>query len=384
MKNVASLTNQPFMNNADKSIKVLIAASEQEKLRIYRLRYQIYVEEMGRELPSADHKNRLVFDEFDEKGFLVYAQSGSEVIGTVRLNIGTTGEFSPQLVRMFHMDVFQEFSNGQHKQKLGFSSKYLVDSAYRRSQAAYLVGVQLYEIYRSEEVQFCFAGCNPYMIPLYERIGFRRFADNFDIPEYGCMVPLVWILEDESHMRTVCSPFLRNARRHRNNPAAANWFLKEFPTASRFINSRLINEDELWLILKQKLGQSPLLVISVLTGLTETEAKKFVHIGIIHMYKKGDQIIAPDDLCHEMNILLLGRLEVNNPALGNPNDTVIISPGCLFGRVALSKIEKQIVHVVAVTEVEYLVISGMAFETFSHQHPTVASKIMNNICNLVD
>jgi Cyclic nucleotide-binding domain/Acetyltransferase (GNAT) domain len=383
MKNVVSLTNLPFMDNSDQSIKVSFAVSEQEKFRIYRLRYQVYVEEMGRQLPSADHKNRLVFDELDEKGFLVYAQAGSEVIGTIRQNIGTAEEFSPELVCMFCMDIFRTFDKGRHK--FCFTSKYIVAPAYRRSSTAYLVVAWSYEFWRDGgEIQFCFAGCNPNMIPLYERLGFRRFADNFYVPEYGCMVPLVLVMEDESHLRAVGSPFYRKARRFRNNPAAANWFIKEFPTTTRFVNSSLTSKEELWLILKEKFGQSPQLAIPILNGLTEQEAKEFVHIGVVHMYKKGERIISFGDFCHEMNILVIGILEVNNPAIDNPLDTMRVSPGGLFGRVALSEIKKQTVYVTALTEVEFLVISNMAFAAFCHNHPVIAHKVIRNIGSRAD
>lgn len=380
MKNMVSRVEPQSMENANQRVKIAIAESEQERQRIYRLRYQVYVEEMGRKLASADHKNRLVSDEFDETGFLVYAQIGSEIIGTIRNNISTPDEFSPELFQMFHMDVFRTFDNGQRKREFCFTSKYVVSTAYRRSPAAYMLVAGSYEFWRDQrEVQFVFGGGNPHMIPLYERLGFRRFADNVNIPDYGCMVPLVWLVEDESHMRAVGSPFYRNARKRRNDPAAANWFVKEFPAAARFINSRLVSEDELWLILQEKLGRTPRQAIPVLEGLTEEEAKKFLHIGVVHLFKPGERFIAPGDFCHEMNILLKGRLTINNPAINNPLDTTRIKPGNFCGRVALLESGIQDVQATAVTEVELLVISGMVFEAFCSSHPKIAEKILLNL-----
>jgi CRP-like cAMP-binding protein len=121
-----------------------------------------------------------------------------------------------------------------------------------------------------------------------------------------------------------------------------------------------------------------------LGGLTEQEAKKLVHIGVVHMYKKGERIITSGEFCHELNILVTGILEVSNPAVDNPLDTLYVKPGGLFGQVALSGTKKQTVNVMALTEVEVLVISSMAFAAFSHNHPVIAHKVIQNIDSRAD
>lgn len=380
MRTAKAKVNLQNEGSVDKNVKVAVAKNAREKLRIYRLRYQVYVEEMGRQLSSADHKNRLVVDDLDESAFLVYVQKDKKVVGTIRNNIYAMEQFPPELIRMFRMDIFRTFNNGHCNQKFCFTSKYVVKEVFRRSPVAYMLVAGSYEFWRDAgEVQFVFAGCNPYMVPLYERLGFRRFAENVVIPEYGCMVPLVWLVEDESHMRAVGSPFYRNARKRKNDQAAARWFEQKFPEVARFVNSRLVSKDELWLILQEKLGKSPQQAMSVLKGLSEQEAKTFVHIGIIHLYKRGERILTPGDFCNEINILLTGTLEVSDPAINNPLDTASIKSGGLCGRIALIKRAEQTVLATARTEVELFIISGMAFEAFSRSHPIIAKKILQNI-----
>src|SRR5437867_11213315 len=59
--------------------------SEDLKRAIYRLRYQIYVEEFGFERPE-DHPNGLEIDQYDQYSIYVAAlNAADEVIGTVRL-----------------------------------------------------------------------------------------------------------------------------------------------------------------------------------------------------------------------------------------------------------------------------------------------------------
>ena len=362
-------------------LKVAIAESEGEKQRIYRLRYRVYVEELHRRLVSVDHKNRLVFDVLDDWGRLLYAQIGTEMVGTVRLNIGTIDSFAPELVEMFQMHKFQMFYKKYKRQpKFSFSSKYVVARKYRRSQAAFLVIGKSYELCRREGgVQFSFAGCNPYMIPLYEKMGFQRFGENVEVPEYGCMVPLVVMPEGENHLRAVGSPFLRDARKRSNDETAARWFMQEFPAAGCFVNSRLVTEDELWLILCEKLGQSPRQAMPVLAGLTEEEAKKFLHIGVIHRYSKGERIFSPGDFAHEIHILLSGTLVISSPARNHPLETICIKPGDFCGRAALLESGEQTAEATAMTDVELFIVSGMAFMAFSCSQPAIARKVRDNI-----
>ena len=49
-----------------------LARTEDEKRAVYRLRYDVYVEEMGRYRTVADHENRLLVEPEDETGRIFY------------------------------------------------------------------------------------------------------------------------------------------------------------------------------------------------------------------------------------------------------------------------------------------------------------------------
>jgi hypothetical protein len=70
------------------------AETEDEKRAIYRFRYDVYVEEMGRYASVADHENRLLVEPEDETGRIFYAAQDGEVVGTSRLSWGGDAPFS--------------------------------------------------------------------------------------------------------------------------------------------------------------------------------------------------------------------------------------------------------------------------------------------------
>ena len=65
-----------------------IAETKDEKQAVYRFRYQVYVEEMGRYRSIADHENRLMTEPEDDHSRIFYAAEGDEVVATARLTWG--------------------------------------------------------------------------------------------------------------------------------------------------------------------------------------------------------------------------------------------------------------------------------------------------------
>ena len=110
-----------------------IATTLKEKREIYRLRYRIYIEEMAMYITSADHDNNLLYDDLDKWGILLYAKSGSELIGTIRVNIGQQSEFPPDLSQFLSLKRFQKFYRENNQQIFAYSSKLMVAPHCRNS-----------------------------------------------------------------------------------------------------------------------------------------------------------------------------------------------------------------------------------------------------------
>ncbi len=65
--------------------KFVIASSEEDKEKVYRLRYRTYVEEFGFEKPE-DHPGGLETDEYDPYSVHFAVFNGSDdIVGTIRL-----------------------------------------------------------------------------------------------------------------------------------------------------------------------------------------------------------------------------------------------------------------------------------------------------------
>lgn len=369
-----NLPNAGAEKESDKAIRICFASTTEEKLEIYRLRYRIYVEEMSRNLEAIDHENKLLYDDLDDWGILIYAQLGSEIIGTMRINVGKLDKFPPDLIQILALDRFQRFDP---QQSFALSTRLMVAPKYRSSQALYLLLAKGYEIYCNHQVLFSFGGCNFYLIRLYEQLGFRRFGRNFIDPGYGLLTPIVLLVDDVEHLRAVRSPYLRIARKRKSfNSEVVPWFFKEFPETLPVVNSQLFSEEELWDYLCSRLKSPVQKAVPVAEILSEEAARKLFHCGVVVHCQQGDQILTRGDTSNELNILISGMLTANSTS---NRPTTAIHPGQHFGAIGLAEQAKYKEDVIAAAHSEIFVLSRQSFQKFSHNNPDVADNFLQHL-----
>jgi predicted GNAT family N-acyltransferase len=375
----------PYIEGAsESSIVIGIAITPEEKKEIYRFRYQTYVEEMSKHLNDIDSVNRLLHDELDEWTILLSAKIGSKIIATIRLNIGTLEDFPRKLTLILSLDDFQDSYSESSDHKFALITKVMVAPSHRSSPALYLLIVKCYELCDKYGVQFGFGACNVHLLRLYEQMGFHRYNKNFIDPGYGLLIPIVMLADDRQHFHAVNSPLFRIARRKKGviNSQAVKWFHEKFIRNSPNINSKIITAEELWSILCKGLHCSPMKAITLLRELTDTEAKTFLHScsSLVHC-DTGDMITTQGDISYSYNILISGKLKSLTFQYPIKEYTL---PGQHFGANGLTEHNKNTEDIVAVTSVQILVLSGMAFPRFFHSHPDIAHKIVQTMRSLTN
>ena len=78
-------------------LEVRVAETAEEREAVFRVRYDIYVEEMGRYRSVADHERRRLVDPEDDTSWIIYATDGADVVGSMRITWGGDGFSSRQL-----------------------------------------------------------------------------------------------------------------------------------------------------------------------------------------------------------------------------------------------------------------------------------------------
>lgn len=87
-----------------------LATTAEEKEAIYRFRYRVYVQELGKPMKHADHERKRLYeavDDDEEHTANFYCKgSDGQVTGVLRVHTYGPGEVPPELFRACSMDKF--------------------------------------------------------------------------------------------------------------------------------------------------------------------------------------------------------------------------------------------------------------------------------------
>lgn len=349
-------------------IELIEAHSQKEKQAIYRLRYQVQVEEMGRMIPGANHLRKTITDELDDWSYLLYAEQNGRIVCTVRLTIGLAEDFPNDLTQIFQLKRFQEFAPSSPNLCLG--TKLMVVSEFRSTPVMFRLMAMSYKIARNNNVQFSFGGCNPYLIPMYEQLGYRSFTAGFQDPGYGFVVPQVILLEDLQHLIALGSPFLRIARKYPNSSAAREWLQVNVPEVFAVPVSVVTDAQDKWGYVTRRVGNLSD-IAPILHRLTMEESRQFLQIAAPFECNKGQEFIRTGDVCNELNLLIAGEMRVSDDA----GRSWLAGPGDAVGALGLFDQTHHKVDATAVSDCEILAISRFAFEKLLRSQPDLAEKL---------
>jgi GNAT superfamily N-acetyltransferase len=351
-------------------LDVRVAESDDERLSVYRFRYQTLVREMGWGSLHANHDREIIHDGLDEPAQQLYVSSDGSVVATLRLLLDAPEKVPNALNAALALDRFGSFP----PKVISLSDRLMVAPAWRRSQVSSLLLGAAYKIARQHGSRFDITYCPPAMLELYEQLGFRRYADNITTDD-GYRVPLVLLTEDIRHMRENNSPFARLAKAiGDNDPETAGWFNQAFADFASQQSRRLMNEERFWHFLTARLHQTPNVGIPLLAGLGYEEAKRFLSLATVIVCNDGDAIVKTGETGREMYVVLSGEVTVS--AAGGDQVMARLGRGAVFGEMALLSAEPRAADVTAHGTTELLVLSEEFLHHTMSMVPEVSAKVL--------
>ncbi|MCP5047709.1 MAG: cyclic nucleotide-binding domain-containing protein [bacterium] len=354
------------------NLQIGIAESDDIKKEIYRFRYSIYVEEMGKKLQHSDDKHRIIKDQLDDSCLLLYARSEEKIVATMRLNSGD----DPNIPQEFNARYgLSDFSSSPPREIL-LVSKLMVAEEFRGTTPLAKLLYYSYRLSKQKGIRLAFCNCAPSLVQMYEHLGFRRYKDNFMDPEVGYRIPLVLVLDDIHHLKAARSPFYRLARQMVMDPAASGWFQKAFPAYAGYVNKRLMTNDLFWTYLTSRLHDED---VFLLRDVGETQARRFLTSGTVLNCKAGDVIVREADVGNEMFVMLQGNVEVVRFVDNQKHSIAILGRGEVFGEISyLSKLPRT-ATVIAISDVEVLALSQAFLQEVMKQMPETAAQVLFNL-----
>ncbi len=202
------IRNKPLVNlratdsspSGEFFVKRVVATGE--RLAVFQFRYTVIVEELGVQIPAANHEHCSIEDDEDSFAHIFAAYDGGEVVGTCRVNFLRDGSVDPHS-RLMNLGA------SSTRDVMSVSSRFLVAARYRGTFVAVMLIQAWYRFLRASGIESDYILVKSDLADFYARIGYRPFGDSLSHPEVGEVLPLWLSVLDETHLRAIRSPFVR-------------------------------------------------------------------------------------------------------------------------------------------------------------------------------
>jgi CRP-like cAMP-binding protein len=351
------------------------AETEEEKLAVYRLRYDVYVEEMGRYRGAADHERRLLVEPEDETARIFYAAPDGEVVATSRMSWGGDAPFSPRQIEQYQLAPFlAEVA----PEAIVVAERGMIVPRLRGGPIYAQLAARSRRFVQEKRVQLIVGACEPHLLSLYLGRGARPYAKrNINSPEAGYLIPIVTVVEDIEYLRRIGSPVAETAIDY-GADARIPRCIDRLVTRESVMSERLSLADAYWGEVHRTIGALGEGHFSALDGLSEEEAERCLGHSNIIGCGAGDRVLKKGGVARNMFVVLEGTLEARD------GDELlrVMSRGDVFGEIAFLLDQPRSADVYAATDgVRVLSLSEGTIRKLID--PGVAARLMLNISKML-
>lgn len=365
--------------------RVRLATTTAEKEEIYRLRYDVYIEEMGgrNRHTEADFAARQLRDDWDDRAYHFYVRQNGKIVACGRHNLRTEGPLECE--DQFEMKKFAPvFPN-----HVSLTSRLTLHPRIRGSHLLKQLTCAMYEFLCERGIRFDFLDCHPRLLPLYSRLGFQIYRPGFNHPKYTYVIPMVLVVNDLEHLERIKSPFVPIAHRFPHSPYSRELLSMLFPDAAHRFVSADLNAGTFWEILRRRLLApcAPIARCDLLADLTEEETKLLMSLGHIVSCKAGDAVLTPTAPSREIFLILDGSFQVvvdsRNAAEDKSKFFNILSGGDIFGEIRFLKEHARYASVTALEDSTLLILNAKALDRLVITAPKASAKVFRNLARIV-
>lgn len=356
-------------------IQVKYAESEEELKAVFQLRYEIYNQEMHLEAASIDHEMKVLTDSSDGTARILYATVDGEIAGTVRLHWGGDAPFPAEFYETYDLARFESVVSSD---QMVVFTRFMARKQYRGTLLPFQLLGAIAQFSLDKNVRLSFCDCQPHLLNLYTRLGYRTYTNTFNDVMAGLLVPLVLVVEDLEHFQRINSPLLGFAAKDFDPPVPRE-ILSLIPHAPA-IQSVSPETAAQWAESFGLLSESHERTGSILAGLGEDEITKLMKRSFVIKCQRNDLIIRKNSVDRTMFIVLSGLVEVRE------GDSVVaaLTKGDVVGELAFLLHAQRLSDVYAASEdVQIMSLNEKAVMGLIEAEPVIASRLFYNLSKVV-
>jgi hypothetical protein len=355
-----------------------LAESTEEKEAVYRLRYDVYVQEMGRYQGSADHAGRRLVEPEDETARIFYAaEDDGTLVATSRFSWGGDGPFTPRLIESYQLAPFLA---EMAPERIAVGERGMVVPRLRGSELFRQLGRYSRHFVSEKRIELIFGACEPHLLSLYVGQGSRTFSHkNINSKEAGFLIPIVTVVEDVAYLRRIGSPNAATAKDWGEDARIPACVDRLITNGGNVISQRLTASGAFWGEIHEALEQLGESRIGAFDDLSDEQAQRILDHSNIIDCAPGDRVLKKGGTARNMFVVLEGALEVRDGA----TLVRILSPGDVFGEMAFLLEQPRSADVYAATDARVLSLSEGTVRKLIESHPDVAAHLLLNVSKML-
>jgi hypothetical protein len=354
------------------TVEVFRAQTEQDREELFRFRYGVYVEEMGRYRQTADHRGRRLIEPEDAHSVLYGAREDGQVVGTSRLTLGADG-FSPRQINQYSLGSFL----AEVPARLMAVGERLMVAPHLRGWA---VASQLREGAREEVeaggVRLVFGNCEPHLLSMNLSAGGRTYAEhNINSEEAGYLIPLMFLDGDTDGLAAAIGSLDGDG-----HPCLPPCIEAALARGDAVRSASVMAPGEYWAHVQGALERLEEEELHAFAGLDPEERRECIARSNIIECAPGDRVLKEGGSSQNLFLVLDGTLEVRYQGrLVN-----VLGPGDVFGEMAfLLELPRQSDVYAATPGVRILSLSDGTLHKLMAEEPALAAKLLMNISRML-
>ena len=365
----------------DQGTTILLAVSEAERQEVYRFRYAVYVEEMGKSPPDANHERRVLMDRFDATASLYLLRDGEgALVGTLRINHLAALESAQEALHPIPLEPLLEQAPLKN---LSYTSRLMLRADWRGGSSLALLCNRIFADSLEEGIRFDLCHAHPGLIELYEQLGYRRFCAGITLPGVGYQVPMLLALRDRAHLRRCRSPLMRNPALARvleseDNAEGDRLWLAQQSQRYWGLNHRLVDPDHFWALAGDALRQ-PAQGLPLLQGLSDEQSRRLLKTGTVMQCLAGDRIVSQGEPRQDLFVVMEGFAEISREEQGQRLGLAVLKPGDVFGEMGFLGRSQRSADVVAATDMRVLVLTQAFLNKALRTQPEAMALVLRNL-----
>jgi CRP-like cAMP-binding protein/predicted GNAT family N-acyltransferase len=349
------------------------AETEADHEAIYRLRYDVYVEEMGYAFPGVDHGGRRLAEPLARPTRLLMAEEEGALVGTLQFNWGSECPFTDDERRIYRLSDFIAMVGDESTM---IASRFMTRPNHRDSDLPARMLDRMFEFALDNDVQLLFADCRPHLINNYLRLGFRTFAKTYNDPTVGMLAPLVFVIDDVAHLERIRSRLVPLFKAKRpGQPEAVSRILSLLPQATpvQLLSHPAGSPD--WTGLQSTLAEDE---ISIFHGMEPEEVARLIEMSPVIKCAPGDRIVSQDLAERSVFVVLEGAVEI----VRDSRLVALMTRGSVFGEIAFLLGVDRTADVVAVGDTTVIALRERALNELIASESKLAARFLLNLARI--